>query len=75
MTSMMKRVLMAAFVGILALSVVPSVAWAAEAEADPVDDALLLVDEALKCRVWADEPGGNPVRGSGGGTAISATCR
>lgn len=34
----------------------------------PVDDVLALVDEAMRCRIWADEPGGNPVVGSGGGS-------
>ncbi|HEX2196293.1 MAG TPA: hypothetical protein VHJ76_05140 [Actinomycetota bacterium] len=37
------------------------------AQAGPLEDALALANEALQCRVWADEPGGNPVRGSGGG--------
>lgn len=62
---MIKRTLVAGLVTGLMSFVVPA-APAAEAE-EPLEDVLLLVDEALRCGVWADEPGGNPVVGSGGG--------
>ncbi len=51
--------------GLMALAL--PAASATETEG-PVEDALLLIDEALRCRVWADEPGGDPVVGSGGGS-------
>jgi hypothetical protein len=53
-------------IGLLA-ALVPA-ARATDVAAGPVEDALALVDEALRCRIWADEPGGNPVVGSGGGS-------
>lgn len=37
--------------------------------ADPVDDAVALVNDLATCSIWADEPGGNPVVGSGGAKA------
>ena len=39
----------------------------AHAAGGPIDDVLALVDEALHCGTWADEPGGDPIVGSGGG--------
>lgn len=63
---MPRRFLMVGLIaGLMALAL--PTANATETEG-PVEDALLLVDEALRCRVWADEPGGDPVVGSGGGS-------
>lgn len=68
MASKWKRVLVVVGASLLVAALVPSAQASTAAEADPVDEVLALVDEALRCRVWADEPGGNPVVGSGGGS-------
>lgn len=52
--------------GLALMSIAPASASSLDV-GEPVDDALVLVDEVLKCKVWADEPGGDPVVGSGGG--------
>lgn len=65
--AMVRRLgLVLAACSIVAALVPPAVASESAVEG-PVEDVLLLVDEALKCKVWADEPGGDPVSGSGGG--------
>ena len=46
----------------LSLSAFPAAA-SADVGADPVTDALA---ELTRCKAWADEPGGDPVIGSGG---------
>lgn len=61
----MRRCLVAGLIACMMGFALPAV-HAAQTDG-PVDEVLLLVDEALRCRVWADEPGGNPVVGSGGG--------
>ena len=39
------------------------------ASADPVGDTVDTLAELTTCSIWADEPGGDPVVGSGGGRA------
>lgn len=63
---MIKRLFLTGLVaGLMSFALPP--AQAAEATG-PLEDVLLLADEALRCRVWADEPGGDPVVGFGGGS-------
>ena len=41
----------------------------ADVAATPIDDAVALVNELATCSIWADEPGGSPVVGTGGAKA------
>ena len=63
----MKRALVVVAACLLVAGVVPTAQASTAVDADPLGDALVLVDEALRCHVWADEPGGDPVVGSGAG--------
>lgn len=54
--------LVAAAAVALMITAFPAVARA-EVVAGPIDDALI---ELMNCKAWADEPGGDPVIGSGG---------
>lgn len=54
--------LVAATAVALAMTAFPAVA-SAEVTTDPVNDALV---EVMRCKAWADEPGGDPVVGWGG---------
>ncbi len=67
MASRMRSALVVMATCLLVATVVPAAQASTNLAADPVDDVVALVDEALRCRVWADEPGGDPVVGSGGG--------
>ncbi len=64
----MKATSLAVVVGLLVTAASLSLSPVAHA-ANPVDDALGLVNELATCAIWADEPGGNPVVGTGGAKA------